>query len=247
MSGFDLRVRLSFPGLSSSLSETAKAMEEWALASARVLAPELRWTTEVRQRGEETDDTHWSSTHVVRLHGTARDGARRGRGEVRLAAGGDMAQMGGNGLVEIEALGPTRYLVADNHCDVTHWDVVACAVDDAQIESLARALESTLGRRAERGGERRDPIARSAQVVGHAASEDAALWIEDLDAVGLGCRGHAGPDGRVMVMIEHADLEEILDLEEARVTLGEVLGEAGHEDWYERARALLARLPDASR
>lgn len=243
MSRFELRVRLSFPGLSRSLPETGQAMEAWAHAAARILAPELRWSAEVRERGDAVDDSRWASTRVVRLSGRTPDETPRGRGEVRLAAGGDLAQVGGNALVELEAVRPVRYLVADNHCDVTHWDLLASPVDEGQIEALVRALEAILGQDSERGGERRDPVSASTQRIGPATAEDAAIWLEDLEAVGLSARGQASADGSLAVFVERSQLDEVLDLEEARTTLGEILAEAGHEDWYERARALLARLP----
>jgi hypothetical protein len=220
-------------------------MEVWSLEVASVLAPELRWQAETVAREDRLDEGQWETTRRVRLVGRGRDGVERGRGEVRLEAGGTLTQVGGHGLIELEAVRPVRYLVADNHCDVTHWDVLASPVDEAGAEALVRSLERVLGRELERGGERRDPVARVAQLLGSADTEEAALWMEDLDAASIAARGQAMPDGRIAVLLEDTDLDDVFDLEEARITLGELLSEAGHDDWQERARALLARLPSS--
>lgn len=243
-SAFEVRVRLSFPGETRALAETAAIMEAFARSAARVLAPELSWSAETTAHDEHADDARWASTHVVRLLGRDSEGTQRGRGEVHLSAGGDASRVGGNGLIELETVRPARFLLADNHCDVTHWDLVASPLDEDTFSGVQSALERAVGRPAERGGERREPFTPSAQLLAEGASaEDAALWIEDLGSVGLRSRGHAARPDALAVLVESADLEDILDLEDARTTLGEVLGEAGHEDWYERARSLLARLP----
>lgn len=239
----ELRARLSFPGSSRGLDETAAAMGAWASAVAALLAPELAWEAEVVERGGVAGEARWGRRHVTRLRGRAGDGTERGRGEVRLVAGGDARRVGGNGLVELETVGPTRYLLCDNHCNVTHWDVLAAPLDERSIDRLRRALEEAVGAPAELGGERRAPLTRAPQILAAGASaDDTAIWIEDLASVGVACRGQATPEG-VTVIAERALLADVAALAEARVVLGEVLSEAGRADWHERAREVLVRLP----
>lgn len=239
----ELRTRLSFPDQSRGLDETAAVMSAWARAAAAVLAPELRWNAEILESGELGRGARWGARHVVRLVGHDDDAVERGRGEVRLVAGGDGKRVGGNGLVEIESVAPVRRLSADNHCNVTHWDLVAAPLDELQIDRMRRALEDALGVRAQLGGERRAPLSRTAQIVARdARADDAAVWMEDLGSVGVTCRGLTTAEG-VTVIAERALLASVTALAEARVVLGEVLSEAGHDDWHERARDLLVRLP----
>ena len=238
---FDLRVRLSFPDRTRPLDETAAIMSEWARAVAPVLAPELRWDARLVESGPLGGGARWGHRHVLALSG-ASGGVERGRGEVRLVAGGDAARLGGNGLLELETVSPVRYLLVDNHCNVTHWDLAVAPIDELAFDRARRALEDALGARARLGGERKEPLVRAPQIVATASADEAALWIEDLASVGIACRGQTTPDG-VTVIAERADLDDVAALAEARVVLGEVLGEAGHEDWLERARELLVRLP----
>ncbi len=240
---FELRARLSFPGASRDLPATAHIMAAWAEAAARAMAPELRWRADVVETEDGGDGERFRTIHVVRLAGTDASGVQRGRGESRLVAGGDAKRLGGNGLVDIETVRPLRYLSADNHCNVEHWDVVAAPIDEHQLEGIRRALEDLMGTTAHVAGERRDPIAPSAQLLVESAStDDAALWMEDLAGAGLACRGHAAERG-VALFVDHAALDDVGALEVARVTLGEVLSEAGHDDWDQRWRELLVRLP----
>jgi hypothetical protein len=192
MTLFAVRARFSFPGLTRPLPETALAMDAWARAAADILAPELRWQVYVDEDEDLGDDDHWGTRHVLRIEGeTKEEGALCGEGEARLAAGGDSKKVGGNGLIELQAVGPYRYLLADNHCDVTHWDIDAAALTEAQFDRLKRALEDVLGQQCEVGGERRDPIERGAQLlVKEASADDIAVWMEDLTSVGVDCRGH---------------------------------------------------------
>lgn len=239
---FDLSVRLSFPGLSRSLEETGRAMAAWTREAARVLAPELAWATANEQSEDLGGEERWGTSVTAELTGTDGSGAALGRARVRLAVGGDTSTAGGSSLIEIEIVSPYRYLAADNHCDVTHWDLVAAPLSELGIAALRRKLEEVLGSQAEIGGERRDPIELAAQLLTATEPEDAAVWIEDLRSVGIESRGHAGPEG-VGVFLERASIEDVGALDEARVVLGEVLSEAGHDDWHERTRRVLARLP----
>lgn len=243
MSLFVLRARLSFPGQTRALPETGRAMDAWAREAARVLAPELRWQVYVDEDEDLEGEDRWGTTHVSRIEGEDGEGALKGEGEAHLAAGGDSKKVGGNGLIELQAVGPYRYLLADNHCDVTHWDIEAAPIREEQLVELRRALESVIGEKCEIGGERLDPIERGAQLLAKDASaEDAALWMEDLESVGITCRGHASGD-TMTLFVEKASLADVEALREARVVLGEILSEAGHEDWHERARQLLVQLP----
>ena len=243
---FDLTVRLSFPGLTRPLEATGEAMAVWTRAAAKVLAPELTWRTESEEREHLDDDGRWGARFLLELAGTRPDGARHGRARMRLAVGGDKARAGASSSIEIETIAPARHLHADNHCDVTHWDVRASPVTADDIDALRLALEGLLERHAEAGGERRERIERGAQLLGRTDAEEAALWIDDLRSVGIEARGHTSAGG-VSVLVERACIDDIATLDEARVVLGEVLSEAGHEDWYERARHLLVRLPAHSR
>jgi hypothetical protein len=243
MTAYELRARLSFPGQTRALSETASVMEAWARVAARILAPELTWIATLEESEEIEGEGRWGTAFVVRLEGSDAHGAARGRGEVRLTAGGDRKRLGGNGLVEIETVRPTRYLLADNHCNVAHWDLSVVPVTDAQLEGLRHALEELIGHRAEIGGERRHELVRGAQLVASGSSDDAVVWMEDLESVGLSCRGHANGE-RFTILVERGALRDVEELREARIALGEVLSEAGDEDWHERSRSFLARLPD---
>lgn len=241
----DLRARLSFPGLSRSFAETGRAMSSFVSTTAAVLAPELAWSIVAREVDDlARDDERWSARHVVRLAGVDREGAQRGRAEALLVAGGDAKRMGGNGLCTIETVGPARYLAVDNHCNVTHWDIHAAPLTMAQLTGVRRALEEILGAKSELGGERREAFARAAQVLASSAEPDeAGLWMEDLERAGLASRGLTAAHG-VTVYVERASLADVDALDRARIALGEILGEAGHDDWDERARSLLVRLPE---
>lgn len=240
---FDLSVRLSFPGLSLPLDETGRAMAAWTQAAASILAPELTWTTTTEEKEDLGTDARWGTRIFVELIGRDPNAKTHGRARLRLAVGGDATRAGASSSIEIETVQPPRHLHADNHCDVTHWDLTAAPVTEAQVDALRRALEDVLERSAKVGGERRDPLERAAQLVTTSAEAgDAALWIEDLASVGIESRGHATAEG-VSVFLERMAMDDVEDLDEARVVLGEVLSEAGHEDWHERARRLLVRLP----
>lgn len=240
---FALKVRLSFPDLSRSLVETGRVMTAWARAAAALLAPELEWTTAAQFEQDLDGDDRWGTSLAVELVGRALDGRTRGRARVRLTAGGDSKSAGASSAIDVEALAPLRILSTNNHCDVTHWDLVAAPVSAAQIVALRRALEDTLGRSAEEGGARREPLLIAPQLVTTSATaSDAALWLEDLRSVGIRSRGQAGPAG-LAVFLDGAEIDNFDVLDEARVVLGEVLSEAGHDDWHERARDILVRLP----
>lgn len=243
MTSFELRARVSFPGVSRDFAGTGRAMAAWAEAAARALAPELAWRAEIAEDDDLASGERWGSSHVVVLTGEDADGVRRGRGKSLLIAGGKGSRIGGNGLVEIETVRPARYLGADNHCNVEHWDLVAAPIDERTFDAIRSALEDAVGERARVAGERRDPIEPGAQlIVSSASAEDIAVWIEDLATAGLAARGQAAERG-IALFLERASLEDVGALERARVTLGEVLSEAGREDWDERWRELLVRLP----
>lgn len=233
------RVRVSFPGETRSLLETGRAMARWAEAAVRILAPELSWESVVEEHADFELARQWQQTHVVRLSGAGDDGTERGRGESRLRAGGKGSRIGGTGRVVVRAVGPARQLVADNHCDVTHWDVSVGPIDREGLDRMIGALEEELGAEAQLSAAREDEAAIAPQVlVPDCDPEDAALWLRDLAEVGLTPRR----DGDAL-WIESAALPDVDALEAARVTLGEILSEAGHDDWEERALEILLRLP----
>lgn len=242
---FELKVRLSFSGASRSLEETGRAMAAWTRAAAVVLAPELSWRTTSETSADHGGETRWGTSLTLELEGRDLEGARLGRARVRLAAGGDASTGAGSSLIALETVRPARYLEVDNHCDVTHWDLVAAPITMEQRDALRRALEDVVGRSAALGGEREEPLTVAAQLVASDASPgDAALWIEDLRSVGIESRGHTS-DAGTSVFLERASIHDLDALEDARVVLGEVLSEAGHDDWHERTRGLLARLPSS--
>ncbi len=217
-------------------------MRAWTDAAARILAPELDWRADPGRHEDLGRGDCFGERHVAALHGAA-EGAVRGGAEARLVAGGGAKKIGGNGLVEIEAVAPLRYLTADNHCNVEQWDLVAAPIDERQRDALVRALEDAVGAEATLTELGRETIEAGARpLVAAARADDAALWMEDLASVGVTCRGHATDEG-LSVFAERATIDDLDALEEARITLGEVLGEAGHDDWHERWRELLVRLP----
>ncbi|HJL15707.1 MAG TPA: hypothetical protein RMH99_08630 [Sandaracinaceae bacterium LLY-WYZ-13_1] len=238
-STFTFRARLSFPGESRSLLDTGRLMARWAERIVDVLAPELRWESAVQEHADYAMPRRWQASHVVQLTGIDETGVRRGWGESRLAAGGKGSRLGGTGRIVIETVRPVRHLSVDDHCDVTHWDLRVGAVTRAQLDALIEALEDEIG------AEGRLSRGRESAVTGEAPrlvtvddAEDRDLWLRDLADAGL--RGRV--DGSTLRVVSAA-LPDVDALFAARVTLGEILAEAGHEDWEDRALDVLVRIP----
>jgi hypothetical protein len=236
---FTYRARVSFPGQSRPLLETGRVMARWAEHLVRVLAPELRWDSAVEEHADYELLSRWQASHVVSLVGRDPDGTMRGRGESRLAAGGHGARLGGTGRIAIDTVRPVRHLAVDNHCDVTHWDLEVGSISRAQLDALLESLEAAVGADAQLSSAREAAVEPGERVLARQASdEDLALWLRDLDESGLQARA----DGRDVV-VERAHLPDVEALREARVTLGEIYAEAGHDDWEERALDTLLHLP----
>ena len=71
------------------------------------------------------------------------------------------------------------------------------------------------------------------------------MWTADLDDVGLPARVTLEEE-TWEVRVEASEIANLDELDEARITLGEVLAEAGEEDWADVAEELLAQLPSSS-
>jgi len=234
--------RWSFLGQNRSLIDTGRLMARWAEAAAELLAPELAWETRVQEHADFELIERWETSHVVYLlAGTM------GKGESRLVAGGRRTHVGGSSRIVVRTASPTRFLEVDSHCDVTHWDVRAAGVERAAVDAMRARLEQELGVTATLGGERGESYDRGPRRVALTHDEaDARMWAGDLDDVGLPS-GVSRRDEGWEVLVQASEIRELGGLDEARVTLGEVLAEAGEESWAEVAEALLAQLPSAAR
>lgn len=233
------RARWSFVDQTRPLLETGRLMARFGEAAARSLAPDLEWRTQVEEHADFEMVERWEASHVVTLYG-----GENGLGASKLQAGGRGRRVGGMGRVTLSTASPTRFLEVDGHCDVTHWDVRLGGVSAAEVGALRAALEAELGAGATESDVRTTSYERGPREIARTTDEaDALLWAGDLDDVGLIARSE--PDGEdFVVRIESSEIATIEDLEAARITLGEVLAEAGHEDWTERADELLVQLQD---
>ncbi|MEZ4336956.1 MAG: hypothetical protein R3B82_10040 [Sandaracinaceae bacterium] len=233
------RARWSFVGQTRSFLDTGRLMARWSAQAIELLAPTLEWTSTVEQHSDYELVESWESSHVVRYRADA-----RGEGRSELVAGGRGKKVGGSGRVTLTALRPFAFFEADGHCDVEHWDVLAGGVSETAIDAVRLLLEAEIGATAQVVVNELESFARSAVVVASTRDEDEArLWAGDLDDVGLLADAEPEGDGWA-VRIRASEVESLEALGEARVALGEVLAEAGHEDWSTRADAVLARLPD---
>jgi len=231
------RARWSFVGQTRSLVRTGHLMARWAESAAALLAPELDWDAAVQEHSDYELDGRWETSHVVRLHAWTSAG-----GTSRLAAGGREKRIGGSGRVVLRAVGPPRFLDVDAHCDVTHWDVRCGGVERAAVDAMMRILEEEVGAAATIGAEEVTGYQRGPRRVARTEDEgDALLWVGDLADVGLPARSRA-VDGGYEVHVQASEIATLEELERARVTLGEVLAEAGSDDWAERAERLLVQV-----
>lgn len=235
------RARWTFLGETRSLLDTGRLMARWAEEAAALFAPELEWSGEVQVHSDFELAARWETSHVVRLAA-----GESGGGESRLVAGGRGKRIGGSGRVLLRTADPLRFFEADGHCDVTHWDVRASGATRATIDGIRALLEEEIGANATIGDEHATEYERGPRLVARTTDEaDAYMWLGDLDDVGLPAR--VTLDGETFeVRVEASELETLATLDEARITLGEVLAEAGEEDWAEAAMALLAQLPSRS-
>ena len=127
-----------------------------------------------------------------------------------------------------------------NGLEPAHQLFVGGPLTDGQTDQMRRFLEVTLEAGADASTPLKDPVTRGPHLLAtDVGDEDGRLWLADLTASKMTAQLVDAPDGREL-RLENAQLETIEDLEAARVTLGEILAEAGHEDWD--ARALLALL-----
>lgn len=231
------RARWSFLGDTRPLLQTGRSMARWAEAAAGVLAPELEWAARVQEHADLDLVDRWETSHVVRFTAAAVGG-----GVSRLVAGGRKHRIGGSSRVELRALAPMRYLDADSHCDVTHWDVRLGGIDEAAVRAIRLLLEAELESRAAVANEHVMEYERGPRIAALTDDEeDARLWAGDLEDAGLAAVAGRLEDGWE-VRVESSGLASLDDLEQARITLGEVLAESGVEDWAEQADELLAQL-----
>ncbi|GAB5541879.1 MAG: hypothetical protein SangKO_016390 [Sandaracinaceae bacterium] len=230
------RARWVFAGQTRSLLDTGRLMARWAEDAAGVLAPELEWVAQVREHADFGLPGQWQASHVVDLF-ALRGGRTVGSGESRLAAGGKGQRIGGSARVEVESVGPVRRLVVDNGCDVARWDVDVGGANARTIDAMRVLLEGEIGAQAALEDERCEPLSDE-PVRLDGEPEDLALWAEDLRAAGLSAEKRAGG-----LVVSRARLSDVEALRAARVTLGEIFAEAGHEDWEDRALEALLSLP----
>jgi hypothetical protein len=236
------RARLSFPGATRSLLETGRLMARWAEELAEIVGPELTWEARVEEHADLALVDHWEASHVVTLIGRDAKGVERGRGESRLTAGGRGQRIGGSGRITLEAVGPLRRLDVTNTCDVTHWDVTTGALDETRVDAARVLLEALVGLPAHVSGDRWAPAEDALRVIAEdPAEDDVDTWLGDLDDVDVLARLEQDA-GSSALIVEGASIADMDALREARLVLGEVLAEAGHEDWEERANLLLVLL-----
>ncbi|MBX3272153.1 MAG: hypothetical protein KF729_17945 [Sandaracinaceae bacterium] len=235
------RARWSFVGQTRSLMDTGRLMARWGEQAAALVAPSLEWTAAVEAHADYALTEAWEASHVVRF-----EAGTRGEGRAQLVAGGRGTKVGGSGRVSVASVDPFAYFDADGHCDVEHWDVSAGGVSEPVIEAARVLLEAEVGAPAAVVVHALERFERGPALVARTADEDEArLWAGDLDDAGIAAGVERDPEGWV-VRARAASIASLAQLVEARVTLGEVLGEAGHDDWAARAQALLARLPHSS-
>ena len=236
------RGRLSFPGATRSLLETGRLMARWAEDLAELVGPELTWESQVEEHADLALVDHWEASHIITLIGRDAEGVERGRGESRLMAGGRGHRIGASGRIVVEAVSPLRRLDVTNSCDVTHWDVMMGALDETAVDAARVLLEELVGMPAHVAGGRWAPTDEALRVIARDPDEDEIdTWLGDLEDVDVAARLDQDA-GASALIAERATIEDIETLGEARLVLGEVLAEAGHEDWEERTSLLLLLL-----
>ncbi len=232
------RARWSFVGQTRSLLDTGRLMARWSEQAFELLAPELAFSAHVEEHADYALTEAWETSHVVRFRA-----AGRAEGRSQLVAGGRGTKVGGTGRVTLASVGPFAFFEADGHCDVEHWDVLAGGVTERALDGARALLEGEIGGPAEIVVTELERFERGEIAVASTDDEDEArLWAGDLEDARLVAR--AEPDGaRWTVRVTACEAATLEELGEARVSLGEVLAEAGHEDWSTRVDPLLARLP----
>lgn len=235
------RARWSFVGQTRSLLDTGRLMARWSEQAFELLAPELGFTAEVEEHADYALTEAWETSHVVRFRAVG-----RAEGRSQLVAGGRGTKVGGSGRVTLATWGPFAFFEADGHCDVEHWDVLAGGVTERALDGARALLEGEIGAPAEIVVTELERFDRGEIAVASTEDPDEArLWAGDLEDARLLARVDA-EGGRYTVRVAACEASTLEELGEARVTLGEVLAEAGHEDWSARVDRLLARLPHSS-
>lgn len=213
-------------------------MARWSEQAAELIAPGLDWTATVAEHADFELAEAWEASHVVRYQAGS-----HGEGVSQLTAGGRGKKIGGAGRITLRSIRPFAFFEADGHCDVEHWDIVAGGITEQALDAVRLLLEAEIGARANVAlGAMEQFELGLVDVATTDDEEEARLWAGDLDDVGLIARADAHESGW-MVRVEVSEVGSLVELQEARVTLGEVLAEAGHQEWAEMADALLARMP----
>ena len=231
------RARWVFSGETRSLMDTGRLMARWSEQVVDALAPDLEWSANVEEHADFELVEQWETSHVVRF-----EAGEAGLGISRLRAGGREKRIGGTGRLTVRTVAPLSFFEADGHCNVEHWDIRAAGVDATALDAAQRLLEGEVGKPAAVSVATREEYERGPVEVARSGDEDEArMWTGDLDDVGLAsaCGVH---EGEWIVQMTASEIATLEALEEARVTVGEILAEAGHEDWAQRADDLLARV-----
>ncbi len=232
------RARWSFVGQTRSLLQTGRLMARWAEQAAELIAPGAGWEATVKEHADFELSEQWESSHVVLLRA-----GERGAGRSRLTAGGRGKSVAGTSQVTLRTLAPLAYFEADGHCNVEHWDVRAGGIDETVLDAIRLILEQEIGAVAARSVGQLETYERGPVEVADTTHEDEArLWMDDLEDTGLPATVQARADGAWVVSIVRSELRRLDELERARITLGEVLAEAGHDDWSARCDEVLAQL-----
>lgn len=230
------RARWSFAGETRSLMDTGRLMARWSEQVVDSLAPALPWSANVEEHADFDLIERWETSHVVRF-----EAGERGLAISRLRAGGRDKRVGGTGRLTVHTVGPVTFFEADGHCNVEHWDIRAAGVEPTALDAARVLLEGEVGAPAEVVVASHEEYARGPLEIARTADEDEArMWAGDLDDVGL-VAALDPHDGGFSVRVTAHEITTLDALEEARVTIGEILAEAGHEDWSRRADELLAR------
>ena len=235
------RARWSFVGHTRSLLDTGRCLARFGEQAARLLVPDLDWSARVQAHSDLEVADRWETSHVVDLCGGA--GAR---GCARLMAGGRGKRVAGASTLTLETLRPLTFIEINSHCNVEHWDVCGLGVELSVLDAMRAALEAELGATGEVFvGERRGFSRGPREIASTESQDEAQLWAADLDEAGL-ASSVTERGSRFAVAVTESRVQTFERLTEARVTLGEVLAEAGHEDWRARGDELLAQLTHSS-
>lgn len=231
MSRHRFRERWSLPGRRASPSEVGARMTAWLLDAVQALGGDLSWRTVDDLSREDDELVH----RRLAMEGAEGSSLRaRAQAELALSRGN---RPGGSGRVELVRTRPWAHVRIDTHGGEEHWDVEAFGVTEVTFEALREAHARSMGEAAAVGGARKDAPDETPVILARGSGPDLAQWLSDLEAIGAEARRE--DDAVVVTSLAPPDLDELY---EARVTLGEILAEAGEDDWEIRALEVLFAL-----